>query len=45
MTSETSLLICVLCHQIYRTGWTFFDPIPFCDSSLLYRTYRLLNNI
>jgi len=39
LTSETSLLHWLSCHQTSRIGWTFIDPIPFLDSSLLYLTY------
>jgi len=39
MTSETSLLYRLSCHQSYRIGLTFIDPIPFLDSSLLRPTY------
>ena len=39
LTSETSLCHCLSCHQTYRNGLTFIDPIPFLDSSLIYFTY------
>jgi len=32
MTSETSLLYCVSCHQSYRFGWAIIDPSTFLDS-------------
>jgi len=43
MTTETSLLYCVSCHQNYRIGLTFIDPVPFLDTSCY--TLRILNNI
>jgi len=39
LTSEYRLLHCLSCHQPYRIGWTFIDPIPFRGSWLLYLTY------
>jgi len=35
MSSEISLLFCVLCHQTYRIGVTFIDPVHFVDSSII----------
>jgi len=42
MTSEKSQIYWVSssCHQSYRIGWTFIDPNPFLDSSLLYPLYN-----
>jgi len=39
MTNERSRLYSISCHQSYMNGFTFIDPIPFLDSSLLYQTY------
>jgi len=43
MTSETSLLYCASCHQSYRIGLTFIDPISIFTQHCY--TPRILNNI
>jgi len=45
MTSETSLLVYVSCHQSYGIGLTFINPVLFLDSSFIYLMTILLQAV